>query len=79
MPPMAFNSSPTWRRSLSPPWPCPSKRHISGLWSANPRPFTVETIIYLMKWLYSEADIVHEATHVWQYIHGGGDYEIHSV
>jgi len=38
------------------------------------RPFTLETVIYLKKNPPKEDAIVHEATHVWQYIHGGGDY-----
>lgn len=63
------------------------KEGFSGLWSLNPRPFTVETTIYLKNWpsekhlapAQREALMVHETTHVWQYIHGGGDYKLASL
>ena len=40
------------------------KEGFSGLWSANPRPFTVENTIYLKQQPYSEHLLAHEATHV---------------
>ena len=63
------------------------KEGFSGIWSLNPRPFTVETTIYLKNWpsdqrltsAQREALMVHETTHVWQYIHGGGDYKLESL
>jgi hypothetical protein len=59
----------------------------SGVWSLDPRPFTVETTIYLKDWPAHEnltaagrrALMVHETTHAWQFIHGGGDYKLESL
>ncbi|MFH0900022.1 MAG: hypothetical protein V2A73_05275 [Pseudomonadota bacterium] len=55
------------------------KEGFCGLWSLNDRPFTLETTIYLKKWPHSLTTVIHESTHVWQWINGGGDYKIHSV
>jgi mersacidin/lichenicidin family type 2 lantibiotic len=55
------------------------KEGFAGIWSINPRPFTVETTIYLKKWPYSEDLMVHETVHVWQFMNGGGDYKIDSL
>lgn len=63
------------------------KEGFAGIWSINPRPFTVEETIYLKNWpsdqglsaAEREALMVHETTHVWQFIHGGGDYKLKSL
>lgn len=55
------------------------KEGFAGIWSLNPRPFTVETTIYLKKHPYSEDLLVHETVHVWQFMNGGGDYKIDSL
>jgi hypothetical protein len=63
------------------------KEGFCGLWSLSPRPFTVEQTIYLKNWpsdqnlsaAQREALMVHESTHAWQFIHGGGDYKLDSL
>lgn len=61
------------------------KDGFSGLWSAHPAPFTNQLMIYMK----SKKDelrpdrylsvVMHELVHVWQFMHGGGNYRLNSI
>jgi hypothetical protein len=60
------------------------KDGFSGLFSVVPEPFTNHLTIFMKKWgidhpaLY-RSTLIHESVHVWQFIHGGGDYRLSSI
>jgi hypothetical protein len=68
-----FGDSPWWFNVIR------VKEGFAGLFSISGRPFTLESTIYLKNTTYSAQRMVHETTHVWQWIHGGGDYKLASI
>ncbi|MPZ84049.1 MAG: hypothetical protein GEV28_28105 [Actinophytocola sp.] len=50
----------------------------AGVFSANPRPFTLGNTIYLKKSTHP-ATLVHECAHVWQYQHLGSRYTFEAL
>jgi hypothetical protein len=52
----------------------------AGIYSViSPDAFTSQFNIYLKDNQYTEALMVHETTHVWQWANGGGDYKLESL
>jgi hypothetical protein len=51
----------------------------AGVFSTNPRPFTLGATIYLKKDALSDPVLVHECAHVWQYQHLGSRYAFDAV
>src|SRR5262249_33440486 len=50
--------------------------HNNAVCAVSPsRALTIETTIYFKNNPVIPEKLVHEVTHVWQYIHGGGDYK----
>jgi hypothetical protein len=56
------------------------KEGFCGVWDLfSDRALTIETNIYLKDRPATETRMAHEMTHVWQWIHGGGDYKIYAL
>jgi hypothetical protein len=56
------------------------KEGFCGFWDIwGPQAMTIETNIYLKDRPATRTRMVHETTHVWQWIHGGGDYKIYAL
>ncbi len=51
----------------------------AGLFSTNPRPFTLGATIYLKKDTLADHVLVHECAHVWQYQHLGARYAAEAI
>jgi hypothetical protein len=56
------------------------KEGFAGLYTAiSDRPFTSQFNIYLKDYPATDGLMVHETTHVWQWVNGGGDYKLESL